>query len=291
MNKKLTLLTLAGLTLAGTIELSAATWKVKNSLGRDICVTVNTGVSQIRRFIANGAEVPFISKACLYSISVKEGSVKDAQTGKMVSLKTPEGRCPSGLENISKITIKEILDYSSQTLMQKGKSISAAENKTKAILDTLKAEVEKLLKLCKDMNFEVISENGQPKIIMQGIKAAQPAPTPISPAPPVVMPTTETEGAVIPPAPPVMPTTATTPKTTVQPTPGKTEVRTQPSNLLEEIRAGKPLKGQAEQRPAATPTKQNGSSKSLQEILQERMKERRGDIEGTAIEVEDVWED
>jgi len=186
--KKLTLLSLASLALAGIANVSAATWKVKNSLGRDICVTVNTGLSRIRRHIRDGEETPFISQACLYSVSIKEGSVKNKQTGKMISLRAKSGkaRCPSGLPNIAKISIKEILDYNTVMLVDKGANIIQAQNKGKAILNLLKSEFEKAKKLCKNMSFEVINDNGSPKIILQGIKAqtqkaapkATPKPTP-----------------------------------------------------------------------------------------------------------------
>ncbi len=225
MSKKLLCITLASLTLAGIANISAATWKIKNSLGRDVCVTVNTGFTQIRRHIPNGSEVPVKSKLCLYSVSIKEG---EGHAG------MEKGRCPKDLPNIAKITIKDILDYSISMLTKKGATIYAADDRTKAAMKAAEAEVNRAKKLCKDMNFEVINENGKPKIKVLEIKpVAAPTESPTPPPAPPVMPTQEKNE--VPPAPPVIDLTQK-PSTSTQPTSSR-------ADLLKQIREGKTLKG------------------------------------------------
>jgi hypothetical protein len=160
--KKLKLFTLASLALAGAAELSAATWNIQNQLDKELCITVNTAVSQIRRHLEAGESVKVSSKACLYSISVKEGAGhRQEASGK--------ARCPKGLPNIAKATITQIDKAAFDTLKGTGaKAVMSAQDEAKrkaALSEAGKAIFGVISKACSSRDFIIADVNGEIKVL------------------------------------------------------------------------------------------------------------------------------
>ncbi len=167
--KKLILFMITSLALVGTTAVSAATWNIQNNLEKEICITVNTAFSKIRRHIEPGKNVKVSSKACLYSISVKEGAGhRQEADGK--------ARCPKGLPNIAKATITQIDKAAFDNLKQKGtqafkdvKGTKEKEKRKEALSQAAQQAGKEILgiisKACSSRDFIIAEVNGSIQVL------------------------------------------------------------------------------------------------------------------------------